>query len=268
MKAQEQKNKAQYGRIIPIHRMTIHLMACASIILVVAFSTLPVMAYTPEDCIRCHREESGESSLQIDVEDFKRSAHGPTLTCLDCHTQIEDESHKNEKGANPVSCSECHEQANNHGLSAKGERRPSCYSCHTKHRILGKGEPASSVYPTALKRTCKTCHAAESGESDYLSWFPSLRIVSHGKQDLSRSYERGNCLGCHQGAGAHGEKEPIVDEDCYKCHNQMMGFMHPKADSAKQPGTFTSAWIYQLFIVGVLWTGFRFYTARGREKRR
>jgi hypothetical protein len=47
----------------------------------------------------------------------------------------------------------------------------------------------------------------------------------------------------------------------------MMGFMHPKADSAKQPGILASAWIYQLFLAGLLWGGFRFYTRRTRNKR-
>jgi hypothetical protein len=76
-----------------------------------------------------------------------------------------------------------------------------------------------------------------------------------------------NCLGCHQGAGAHGEKKPINDQDCNKCHNDLMGFMHPKADSAKQPGIFALAWIYQVFLAALLWGGFRFYTRRKKSKR-
>jgi hypothetical protein len=102
---------------------------------------------------------------------------------------------------------------------------------------------------------------------DYLSWFPSLKVVSHGKQDFSRAYDRNNYLGCHQGDGAHGEKKPINDQDCIKCHNDLMGFMHPKVDSATQPGILATAWIYQLFVAGLLWGGFRFYTRRTRDKR-
>ena len=110
-------------------------------------------------------------------------------------------------------------------------------------------------------------HPSECGREDYLSWFPSLQVVSHGKQDLSRAYDRSNCLGCHQGAGAHGEKKPINDQDCTRCHNDLIGFIHPKADSAKQPGILASAWIYQLFLAGLLWGGFRFYTQRSKHKR-
>jgi hypothetical protein len=48
----------------------------------------------------------------------------------------------------------------------------------------------------------------------------------------------------------------------------LMGFMHPKADSAKQPGILASVWVYQVFLAGLLWGGFRFYTRRTRGKRR
>jgi hypothetical protein len=225
-----------------------------------------VWAYTPEDCIRCHQKGSKASSLQIDVEAFKRSAHGATFSCLDCHGHIQDESHGTMKASSAVSCTGCHEQENRHGLSQGRDQRPNCYSCHTRHRILGKGDPSSSVYPAALKKTCAGCHPSECGREDYLSWFPSLLVVSHGKEDLSRAYDRGNCLGCHQGAGAHGEKKPINDQDCTKCHNDMIGFMHPKADSATQPEVLASAWIYQVFLAGLLWGGFRFYTRRRRAK--
>jgi hypothetical protein len=107
----------------------------------------------------------------------------------------------------------------------------------------------------------------ESGKPDYLSWFTSLQIVSHGKQDFGKAYSRGNCLGCHQGEGAHGEKRPINDQDCAKCHKDLMGFMHPKADSAKQPGILASVWIYQVFLSALLWGGFRFYTRRRRDRK-
>ena len=225
-----------------------------------------VWAYTPEDCVRCHREGGKGSSLQIDLEAFKQSVHGATLSCLDCHVHIQDESHETMKASGAVSCTECHEQKNRHGLSRDRGQRPTCSSCHTKHRILSKGDPSSSVHSEALEKTCAECHPSECGREDYLAWFPSLKVVSHGKQDLSRAYRRNNCLGCHQGAGAHGEKEKINDQDCAKCHNDMIGFMHPKADSAKQPGILASAWIYQVFLAGLLWGGFRFYTRRTRHK--
>jgi hypothetical protein len=226
-----------------------------------------VLAYTPEDCVHCHQQGSKESSLWIDVKAFEHSSHGATLSCLDCHGRIKDKSHETTTVSGVVACTECHEQENRHGLTQSRDLRPACYSCHTRHRILGKGDPSSSVYPEALKKTCAGCHPSECGREDYLSWFPSLQVVSHGKEDLSKVYDRGNCLGCHQGAGAHGEKKPINDQGCTKCHNSLLGYMHPKADSATQPGVLASAWFYQAFLAGLLWGGLRFYTQRRRAKK-
>lgn len=247
-------------------RVIVFFIWCSSFVCCSSINDL--WAYAPEDCIRCHQQGSKESSLHMDVEEFKRSSHGATFSCLDCHGHIKDDSHRTMKAGNSVSCVECHEQENRHGLPEGEARRPKCYSCHTKHRILGKGDPLSSVHQQALRKTCASCHPSECGRGDYLSWFPSLQVVSHGKQDLSRTYDRMNCLGCHQGRGAHGEQTPINDQDCNKCHNDLMGFMHPKADSAAQPGILASAWIYQMVLAGLLWGGFRFYTRRARDKRR
>ena len=86
-------------------------------------------------------------------------------------------------------------------------------------------------------------------------WFPAFQIASHNKADFATAYEKDNCLGCHQGAGAHGESEPINDQNCYQCHlspeaaGAMWGMMHPTADRKTQPTVFAAASIYQVFVV-------------------
>ncbi len=152
-------------------------------------------AYTPEDCIKCHKEGSTGSTLHISIKEFNVSIHGREITCKDCHVGVEDEDHETMKGSGAVDCGECHEQGNRHGLQSKSEDRPQCYSCHTKHGIFEKDEEVSSVHPGQLKETCKGCHPVECGQTDYLSWLPSIQIASHKKQDFSRVYEKGNCLG-------------------------------------------------------------------------
>jgi hypothetical protein len=63
-----------------------------------------------------------------------------------------------------------------------------------------------------------------------------VRIKSHPKQDFSGTYDKTNCLGCHQGAAAHGESGNINGQTCYKCHitpegrGALLGHIHPKAD--------------------------------------
>jgi hypothetical protein len=143
------------------------------------------------------------------------------------------------------------------------------------HGILEKENALSSVYPENLKETCKKCHPVECGQTDYLSWLPSIQIASHKKQDFSRAYEKGNCLGCHQGMAAHGEEEPINDQGCYTCHlyqkgqSRLWGYIHPRADFKKRPTIFVAAIISLLFLGFLLWGGFRFYIRKlfSKQKR-
>lgn len=221
-----------------------------------ASETETATAYTPEDCMECHRTGSEESGLHMSVEEYEASVHGPEITCLDCHTGVIDDEHQSTEGSGAVDCSACHEaQENKHGLNGSDEQRPQCYDCHTKHNMLSKTDPASSVHPDQLAVTCAGCHPAASGETDFFSWAPSFQIASHNKADFGTAYKKDNCLGCHQGAAAHGESEPINDQDCQKCHlspeaaGAMWGYMHPKADMNTQPTVFAAASIYQVFVV-------------------
>ncbi len=231
-------------------------------------------AYTSKDCINCHSGDSKESALHISIEEFQGSIHGREITCEDCHTSIKDRGHVYVKGAGAVDCGKCHGQKNLHGSTSKSENRPRCHSCHTRHGILGTDDKASTVHPDQLKKTCKACHPVECGETDYLSWLPSIRIMSHKKQDFSQAYEKDNCIGCHQGKAVHGEKEPLNEQNCHICHmsvrdqRTIMGYIHAKADFKKQPVIFAAAAIYQIFIVLLLWGVFRFFILKLFGKRR
>lgn len=211
-------------------------------------------AYTPGDCIECHRTGSDESGLHISVEEYEASVHGSEITCLDCHTGVVDDTHQSTEGSGAVDCSACHEQENRHGLSGPEEQRPRCHDCHTRHNMLSKTDPASAVHPDHLAVTCAGCHPAASGKTDFFSWAPSFQIASHNKADFATAYEKDNCLGCHQGAAAHGESEPINEQDCYKCHlspeaaGAMWGYMHPRPDVDTQPTVFAAAWVYMVFV--------------------
>ena len=216
-------------------------------------------AYTPDDCIECHRLDSEESTLLISVEDYGMSAHGMEgITCMDCHTDVVDDEHQTTEGSGAVDCSECHEQENRHGGDSAEEERPQCHDCHTRHDMLTKTDPASSVHPDRLPATCGGCHPAEAGRNGYFSWFPAFQVASHNKADSGTAYTDGNCLGCHQGAGAHGESEPINDQNCHRCHGDpdaagaLWGYMHPQANKATQPTVFAAASIYQVFVVAGL----------------
>ena len=113
-----------------------------------------------------------------------------------------------------------------------------------------------------MKYTCQTCHAVECGQTDYLSFLPSLKISSHKKQDFGGNYSILNCIGCHQDMAAHGGDGIISKQSCYKCHRSrkgsslLIGYMHPKADHLKQPGIFAAAAIYQVVMIILIVVGF------------
>ena len=236
--------------------------------LVICLMPHDARGYTPEDCVNCHKQGSTESRLHISIEEFRASAHGEEATCLDCHTGVVDEAHEKTKGSGVADCSECHEQENRHGVQSKKGDLPRCHDCHTRHNILATDREDASVHQSRLTKTCRGCHPVECGKTGYLSWLPSIRISSHGKQDFSREYKKENCLGCHQGMAAHGETEPLNDMECYRCHAPrngnapLFGYIHPRADLNKQPTIFTAALFYQAFVVVLLWGGFRFFSRK------
>jgi hypothetical protein len=138
-------------------------------------------------------------------------------------------------------CMECHTKSDesvlqislkNHEASVHGQA-VTCLECHTG--IIDEehmdGEEIDSV-------DCKECHEMETGKIDLFSIFSSSQITTHKKANFQNIYEIDNCLGCHQGIGAHGEKAPINDQDCYKCHdpnikNPMWGYIHPETKEQK-----------------------------------
>jgi hypothetical protein len=230
----------------------------------VAVTAGTASAYTPEDCIDCHGEKSQESALRIPVKVFQESIHAIELTCLDCHTNVVDDSHEETIGSGGVDCVQCHEKVNHHGLQGLGNR-PKCYSCHTRHRIFAREDERSPVNPQQLRSTCQTCHPVECGQTDYLSFLPSLQLSSHKKQDFGRNYSRSNCIGCHQGMASHGKDEIISEQNCHKCHSSrqgeslLMGYIHSQADPLKQSVIFSVAVLYQVAAVILLIGGFGFF---------
>ncbi|MGB5985020.1 MAG: hypothetical protein WBG37_06915, partial [Desulfobacterales bacterium] len=208
-------------------------------------------AYTDAACIECHQMGSQASDLQIAVDTYETSVHSQAISCQECHTGVVDEEHQSMEGSGAVDCSACHEQENRHGPK---EERLQCHDCHPAHNMRSKTDPASAVHPEQLPVTCGECHPQTTGDTGYFGWFPAFQIASHNKGDFGQAYAKGNCLGCHQGAGAHGETEPINDQSCYKCHfsadskGALWGEIHPVADRRVQPAVFAAASIYQAVI--------------------
>lgn len=241
-------------------------------IVVTATST---WGYTPEDCIRCHKDESHESKLHVAIEKYSVSIHGRgEITCLDCHTSVRDKRHETIKELGIVDCTTCHDKKNRHGLVDGASHRPQCYSCHSRHAIFEKESESSTVHWKNLKKVCNSCHPAECGNSNCLPWLTSFHISSHKKGDFGRSFNKDNCLGCHQGRAAHGEGILLNDNDCYKCHVSLegkpllLGYIHPKEDTDTYPTIFAVNSVYLLLILAFFFGGFAFFVQKFSPKKR
>ncbi|MBT3257323.1 MAG: hypothetical protein HN366_12835 [Deltaproteobacteria bacterium] len=236
-------------------------------------TTSDLYAYEPDECLNCHREGSGKSVLHMSVGEYESSVHHGEISCMDCHTGVVDDSHMKKRGSGNVDCGACHDQDNRHGMGSKVMgASPQCYSCHTRHGIQGKDHPASSVHPDNLHQTCGSCHPAQTGDTGFLAWLPSVQIRTHGKQDFACDYDEEDCLGCHQGKAAHGEETPLNKRDCRKCHFStddrigVVGNIHPKSKGKKDTIDIIAGAVYGVVAALLLMGGCRFYTRRFYQK--
>ena len=175
-----------------------------------------------------------------------------TQDCLGCHEKGSPEASRQISGKEFLE-------------SVHGRQSLSCQDCHT-----GIKDPSHQEIKGSGKVNCNDCHDQEIRPVNYWSWFSSFQVASHGKQDFSRLYQKSNCLGCHQGQGAHGEKSPLNNQTCYKCHGELgkraeiLGYIHPKGDLKAQPIVFAVVVLDQVWLIllglggaGFVWTRFR-----------
>lgn len=252
--------KTEMNQLIKISQWVRILLLLPAILITVVI--VDIHAYTDSECIDCH-DKSSDSRLKIDTMAYQESVHASIFDCIDCHQDVKSNDHISKVGSGRVICSDCHEEQNFHGINSEKQTRPDCKDCHFQHNMLSITESASTVHPDRISKTCLTCHPQESGETTYLSWFPSIRIESHNKQNLGLDYSMDNCIGCHQGRAGHGQTEKLGKVSCSKCHmtengkSALFGPMHPKADTSSQPGVFAVAVMYQFGFVFMTWVAIR-----------
>jgi cytochrome b subunit of formate dehydrogenase len=135
-------------------------------------------------CLGCHgvagfaapRADGQTRPLFVPADQFANSVHGKVLRCVDCHTTITELPHKNVPGtladqertrlAINKNCDNCHTKAAQgyletyHGqIAVLGYANvATCSDCHGSHAILRASNPASSVAPGNLLKTCQKCH--------------------------------------------------------------------------------------------------------------
>lgn len=126
------------------------------------------VALAAEDCASCHAsaDDVGDAKLVVDATTWEATVHGAAgVACADCHAGHESYPHT---ASDPrAACASCHSDVTEalaqsvHGRpDAPGLTHPGCASCHDGvHSMRPVSDPASTVHPSRLARTCGACHA-------------------------------------------------------------------------------------------------------------
>jgi len=185
----------------------------AAILLIIALKT----SAQSFDCLDCHENM------------IEKSVHNDAISCQDCHSDIKDESHVDQK-AKKVNCADCHDDMqtsmNNdihHRLKVKNG--PTCSSCHGIHEIKSTAKVLNKA-----KEYCSKCHANPILANKYHSVSTannkctSCHTSSACEMKLKESvHSKLNCADCHNFISNNLQDHPKnIDKnkiaDCYLCH--------------------------------------------------
>lgn len=134
-------------------------------------------------CARCHESAGRDFAASVHASALAKG-NADSATCTDCHGE-----HEIRARDDPVSrvhkarvarqvCADCHASLrltekygiaphafqtfadSFHGLAVRGGSVEvvNCASCHESHAIRARDDPASSIHPANLVRTCGQCH--------------------------------------------------------------------------------------------------------------
>jgi len=189
----------------------------------------PLGRVRPQVCQDCHSDEF--KAIAGSIHGRRAAGENAIKDCTGCHGSL----HQVSKGGDPASplspvnqiktCGECHEdmmanyERSEHarallksGLTAAA---PSCSSCHGKHEIRPRSDPAAMTNHARIPETCGTCHAGILRE-----WQGS----AHGTA-LTAGREGPVCSTCHE---SHAVKRPdlaavrhAMSDGCGNCHEKV-----------------------------------------------
>ncbi len=136
----------------------------------------------PQTCGQCH-EDQYKNYLQSSHWKAFESGVSNAPVCTDCHAEHSILAQNNPSSPIyplniPKTCTDCHGNvtlsenlglpavslssylSSFHGIMIKGGSviAANCASCHRAHKVLDSANPASSVYPANLSKTCGKCH--------------------------------------------------------------------------------------------------------------
>ena len=236
----------------------------------------------PTLCGKCHREGNRAAMRYRGderrvVENYVESIHGKgllnsglvtTAKCTDCHTAHHVLPHSDpvssvNAGNLPTTCGRCHtgiyetfqRSIHSPAVSRSDERLPTCYDCHTSHRIVRHD---TDKFKLAIMGQCGKCHRDVTE-----TYFETY----HGKVSELGGVTTAKCYDCH---GSHDILPPIDpgsrlsrqnivktcgQEGCHPgAHRRFAGYLTHAThhDRHKYPWLFWSFWFMTTLLVGTL----------------
>jgi cytochrome b subunit of formate dehydrogenase len=195
-----------------------------------------------EACFECHSDKSltketggKEVSLFVDAEKYSRSVHGGN-ECISCHTDVTEIPHS--ESLKKVDCGQCHGEesttylnsTHGKGFIQKIPDAPDCATCHGKHDILPKSDPASKTHPLHQIQICTTCHVNPRIAGKYslptADKIEAYRTGVHGRGVIeSGLLVSANCVTCHTAHNVRPKTDPKstiywskIPDLCGTCH--------------------------------------------------
>ena len=201
----------------------------------------PLGPVKPQVCQDCHEDEF--KAIAGSIHGRRAQGERAIKDCNGCHGSL----HTVFKGGDPESplspvnqiktCGGCHEDMMANYESSKHARAllkaglvgssPSCSSCHGKHEIHAKDDPAATTHHTRIPATCGSCHSGV---------LKDFNESAHGTA-ITAGREGPVCSTCHE---SHAIKDPgaaatrhVVSDGCGNCHEDystsFRGSFHGKA---------------------------------------
>ncbi len=204
-------------------------------------------------CAGCHDDqkkmEQYRLTQKVPYKTYLASIHGASFAggekfaavCTDCHGSHDLHSPNNPESKIykfnvPKTCSKCHENVYNtykmsihaKALFAGIKDAPVCTDCHGEHNIQSHFDPASTVGPSSIVKTCTHCHASEKITAKYNLPTDVLQTYMKGYHGVAYQYGSAtvaNCASCHgfhdvlQSSDPRSSINPDnIGRTCGKCH--------------------------------------------------
>ena len=244
-------------------------------------------------CTACHIDEEMTSRHPLPkpemIRAYAASAHGRglvekglnvTAVCVDCHgahtIEPADDSRSLVHRSNiPALCGRCHagiaatylESIHGRAAAAGIPEAPMCTDCHGEHTIAAAADPASSVAPRNIPKTCATCHEEERIATKYglpMRRFATYLDSYHGVVNRYGEAVVANCASCHGVHDIRPSSDPAssihpanLGKTCGACHpGAEAGLtnvrMHVEAVPESSKGMYYVRMFYTYFIGGLM----------------